>query len=207
MRCVFRRAKFANGGDFDHFCANRGQNRRHSQTSPSKSPFARGPFRETAVEGSPRSRNGHSTGRKQLPSGPPSRLHLRLRPATPSRPAPKRHSSSRPSASRPDASETYVSTSLIAFFRRAPSNSPRHTFCPISHTIAISPGAIHFHERVFNTRLHLHERNRTALPRSASLPTSFKHLLRERRVNFVLVRNIRHDICDETAHHAGNDRR
>ena len=173
LGCVFRRAIFTNGGDFDHFCANRGQNRRHSQTPPSRSPFARGPFRETAVEGGPRSRSGHSTGRKQPPSRPPSRLHLRLRPATPSRPAPKRHSSSRTERPSSRYAGTYVSTSLIAFFGRTFLVSPRGSFSRIqdapraiipdtllsyrSHN-SCSPGVIHFYERVFDAGLHFYER-------------------------------------------------
>ena len=168
-----RRVKFANSGGFDHFCANRGQNHRHLQTPPSRSPFAGGPFRETAVEGGPRSRSGHSSGRRRPSSRPPSRLHLCLRPATPSRPAPKRHSSSRTERPSSRYAGTYVSTSPIAFFGRAFLISPRGSFSRIqdapraiipdtllsyrSHN-SCSPGVIHFSERVFDAMLHFYER-------------------------------------------------
>ena len=114
-----RRVKFANDGGFDHDLRRSGQNRRHLQTPPSRSPFARGPFRETAVESGPRSRSGHSSGRRRPSSRSPSRLHLRHRPATPSRPAPKRHSSSQTERPSSRYARTYVSTSPIAFFGRA----------------------------------------------------------------------------------------
>ena len=141
--------------------------------APSRSPFARGPFRETAVEGGPRSQSGHSSGRRRPSSRSPSRLHLRLRPATPSQPAPKRHSSSRTERPSSRYAGTYVSTSLIAFFGRAFLISPRGSFSRIqdapraiipdtllscrSHN-SCSPGVIHFLERVFDAMLHFYER-------------------------------------------------
>ena len=143
------------------------------QTPPSLSPFARGPFRETAVEGGPRSRSGHSAGLRRPSSRSPSRLHLRLRPATPSRPAPKRHSSSRIERPSSRYARTHVSTSPIAFFGRAFLISPRGSFSRIqdapraiipdtllsyrSHN-SCSPGVIHFYERVFRLSLHFYER-------------------------------------------------
>ena len=168
-----RRVKFANGGGFDHFCANRGQNSRHLQTPPLLSPFARDPFRETAVEGGPRSRSGHSSGRRR-----PSRGHRRVcicasAPPRPRGPHRSGHSSSRTERPSSRYAGTYVSTSPIAFFGRAFLISPRGSFSRIQDTPraiipdtllsyrshnSCSPGVIHFYERVFDAMLHFYER-------------------------------------------------
>lgn len=69
-RCEVARPASAKGRDFTW--RTWVPSSRLRMTPPSRSPFARSPFRETAVEGGPRSRSGHSTGRKRLPSRLPS---------------------------------------------------------------------------------------------------------------------------------------